>query len=136
MASSPEPAPILLYDGHCALCNGWVSILLKVDARGTLRFAPLSGVTAQAARNAHPELQGIDSLIFLEGSQATVRSTAVLRIARYLGGPWLVFLAGYLIPREIRDSLYDVVAYWRTRAFGRYATCPVPPPRARIRFLP
>ncbi len=136
MDSSPEPAPILLFDGHCALCNGWVSFLLTVDAQGPLRFAPLSGVTAQAALHAHPELEGIDSLVLIEGSRATVRSTAVLRIVRYLGGVWVVFLAGYLIPREIRDSLYDVVAFWRTRAFGRVDTCPVPPPQARTRFLP
>ena len=129
-------APILLYDGHCALCNGWVSFLLRVDPKGALRFAPLAGPTAQARLIGHPELAGIDSVVLIEGPAATARSTAVLRVVRYLGGFWLVGLIGYLIPREIRDSLYDLVAYWRYRVFGRYPACPVPPLATRTRFLP
>ena len=126
----------MLYDGHCALCNGWVSLLLKIDPIGALRFAPLSGATGQALIGRQPSLAGIDSLILIEGPRATVRSTAVLRIVRYLGGLWRIALVGYLIPREIRDSLYDVVGYCRYRAFGRYDACPVPPAAVRARFLP
>lgn len=118
------------------MCKGWVSFLLKVDPTGPLRFAPLSGATGQALIGRHPNLAEIDSLILIEGPRATVRSTAVLRIVRYLGWPWRIVLVGYLIPREIRDSLYDVVAYWRSRALGRYEACPVPPAAARARFLP
>ena len=135
LVSSPDEAPILLYDGYCALCNGWVSFLLKVDPRGPLRFAPLSGTVGQTFLSSHTELAGIDSLVLIEGQRATVRSTAVLRIFRYLGGFWRILLAGYAIPREIRDSLYDVVAHWRYRVFGRNGTCPMPPETVRARFL-
>lgn len=110
--------------------------MLKADSEGSLRFAPLAGPTAQALLKSHPELAGVDSLVLIEGPTATVRSAAGLRLVRYLGGFWRVFLIGYLIPREIRDSLYDVVAYWRHRVFGRYSECPIPPPAARARFLP
>ncbi len=75
-------------------------------------------------------------MVLIEGPTAAVRSSAALRVFRYLGGFWRVFLIGYLIPREIRDSLYDVVAYWRYRVFGRYPACPVPPAASRARFLP
>ena len=136
MSHAPDDAPILLYDGYCALCNGWVAFLLKVDPRGPLRFAALSGTTGKTLVKKHPELSDIDSLVLIEGPTATIRSSAVLRIFRYLGGFWRIFLVGSLIPREIRDSLYDVVAYWRYRAFGRYDACPVPPIAARARFLP
>lgn len=110
--------------------------MLKIDPTGPLRFAPLSGATGSAQISKHPELEGVDSLVLIEGPVVTVRSTAVLRIARYLGGLWRIVLVGHLIPREIRDSLYDVVAFWRYRAFGRYDVCPVPPVTARARFLP
>ena len=83
-------------------------------------------------------VEGVDSIILVEreGGQerVSVRSTAVLRILRYLGWPWKAGLAGYVVPREIRDSLYDVVAWWRYRLFGRYDACPVPPAEARHRF--
>ncbi len=130
-----DPPPLLLYDGLCALCNGWVRFLLRVDRGGPLRFAALASATGDRIRTAHPELTGVDSLVFVEGERAAVRSTAVLRIFRYLGGPWRLFLIGWIVPREIRDSLYDVVAFWRYRLFGRHAACLVPPADARGRFL-
>jgi predicted DCC family thiol-disulfide oxidoreductase YuxK len=130
-----EAAPILLYDGVCALCNGTVKLVLKFDRRRTMRFAALESPAAIPLLAAHPELAGIDSIVLIEGNRASARSTAVLRVLAYLGWPWKLFLVGYLIPREIRDSLYDVVAFWRYRLFGKYEACPLPPPEARERFL-
>ena len=131
-----DPEPILLYDGYCALCNGTVRFLLWADRRGPLRFAPLAGETARHLLAKHPALARIDSLFLVEGDRVSERSTAILRLMRYLGGVWRIFLIGYLLPKEIRDSLYDVVAFWRYRLFGRYDTCPLPEPAARPRFLP
>lgn len=82
-----------------------------------------------------PELRTIDSLVLVQDGRALTRSGAVLGVLRYLGGPWRVLLVGRLVPREIRDSLYDVVAFWRKRLLGRYESCPLPPPEARDRFL-
>jgi predicted DCC family thiol-disulfide oxidoreductase YuxK len=131
----PEPAPLLLYDGYCALCNGWVKFVLAVDRDGLLRFAPLGGEAGSRALSQCPDLATIDSIVLVRGSRIDVRSTAVLEIFRYLGSVWRIFLIGYLIPREIRDSLYDVVAHWRYRLFGRYDACPLPPTDSRNRFL-
>jgi len=99
-----------------------------------MEFAPLGGPTADRFLISHPDLTKVDSIVLIEGARASVRSTAVLRVIRYLGGFWRVFLVGYLVPREIRDSLYDVVAHWRKRVFGGYDTCPVPAPEHRARF--
>ena len=103
-----------------------------------MRFAALESETGAAVRARHSSLEEVDSLVLVEGQGAeervSVRSTAVLGILRYLGWPWKAGLVGYVIPREIRDSLYDVVAWWRYRLFGRYDSCPVPPPEARHRF--
>jgi predicted DCC family thiol-disulfide oxidoreductase YuxK len=131
----PETAPILLYDGVCALCNWTVKLVLRFDRGGPMRFAPLDSPIARSLLADHPDLANIDSIVLVSGPRASVRSTAVLEIARYLGGFWKVFLVGYLIPREIRDSLYDVMAYWRYRIFGKYAACPVPSPETNGRFL-
>jgi predicted DCC family thiol-disulfide oxidoreductase YuxK len=100
-----------------------------------MRFAPLDGPAARARLEAFPDVRGIDSLILIDGDRALVRSAAVLGVLRYLGGPWRLLLVARLIPREIRDSLYDVVAFWRKRVFGGYEACPVPPEGERGRFL-
>ena len=130
-----DTAPILLYDGVCALCNWAVKLVLRFDRRGTMKFAPLDSPIGRSLLARHPALTTVDSIVLVSGTRASVRSTAVLEIARYLGGVWKLFAVGYLIPREIRDSLYDVVAYWRYRFFGKHATCPLPPPEVRGRFL-
>lgn len=110
--------------------------LVRVDRRGPLRFAALTSGYGQALLAAHPDAATPASIILVEGDHITTRSTAVLRIFRYLGKGWKLLLIGYLIPREIRDSLYDIVAHWRYRLFGRYDSCPLPPAEARHRFLP
>jgi predicted DCC family thiol-disulfide oxidoreductase YuxK len=132
----PDSHPVLLYDGVCALCNGWVKLVLRFDRRASFRFAPLDSPAGRLRLAAHPALAGLDSIVLLEDDRASVRSTAVLRIFARLGGLWRLLLIGYLIPREIRDSLYDVVAHWRYRIFGRHETCPLPPAEVRDRFLP
>ena len=128
--------PILLYDGYCALCNGWVKFLLRVDPNGAMLFAALASDTGHRLLQSHPEVVGIDSLVVVAGGKVSTRSTAVFRILSYLGWPWKALTVFRLIPREIRDAVYDVVAYWRYRVFGRYDACPLPPAGQRSRFLP
>ena len=134
-------SPVLLYDGVCGVCNKSVQTILAHDRRATMRFAALQGEYGQAALTRHPELKSIDSVIFLEPSatpgdeRAYVRSTAALKVASYLGGVWKLFLVGYIIPRPIRDALYDFVARNRYKVFGKHESCMLPPPNSRARFL-
>ena len=133
-------SPLLLYDGLCGFCDGTVQFILRRDPQGPLCFAPLQGETARAVLIGHPELLGIDSLVFVVGAGAdqtvVVRSEAVLRIGRYLGGVWALVTILRAIPRPLRDGAYALFARRRHRLFGRYGTCPVPAPEVRERFLP
>jgi predicted DCC family thiol-disulfide oxidoreductase YuxK len=134
-----EPAradgPIVLYDGVCALCNGFVKFILRFDRRRTLRFAALDGDTGTAARAGDPGLRTVDSIVLLRSAGALTRSAAAIEILREMGGVWRAAVAGYLIPRPIRDALYDRVARSRYDRFGRYDACPLPPAEDRWRFL-
>jgi predicted DCC family thiol-disulfide oxidoreductase YuxK len=135
-----ECAPVLLYDGVCGFCNKSVQMILDRDRRGTLRFAPLQSDFGQAILARHPELVGVDSVVFVErdgrGRESVyVRSDASLRIASYLGGFWRIFLAARLVPAPLRDYLYNLVARNRYRFFGKYDTCMLPPPEVRSRFI-
>jgi predicted DCC family thiol-disulfide oxidoreductase YuxK len=137
--STDPSGPVLLYDGACGFCSAVVQLVLKRDRRGTLRFAALQGPFARALTARHPELAGVDSLVWAEqgaqGERVYVRSEAGLRLARYLAGPWHLALPMWLLPRFLRDSVYDVVARHRHRLAGPADTCFVPPPEARARFL-
>jgi predicted DCC family thiol-disulfide oxidoreductase YuxK len=133
--------PVLLYDGLCGFCNGAVQFVLKRDRRGALSFAPLQGEFARGVLERHPELAGVDSLILVERDSVTgaeavhVRSTGALRVARYLGGPWRLARALSIVPRVVRDGVYDGFARIRYRVFGRHDSCPLPSPEQRARFI-
>lgn len=114
------PAPVLFFDGDCALCNRTVHFILAHERRRSLRFAPLDGPFARAIHARHRQLRGVDSVIWVEGfgtsdERVFSRSDAALRVARYLGGPWRALAAARIVPRPWRNRLYDLVARHRHR---------------------
>ena len=130
--------PLLLYDADCGFCARQVQFLLRHDRRGTLRFAPLGGVTARGVLARHPELAAVDSLVWVAdaggpGERVRVRSDAVLAAAAYLGGLWRLGRAGAIIPVGWRDALYDSVA--RHRHQLESSECLVPTQDQAARFL-
>jgi predicted DCC family thiol-disulfide oxidoreductase YuxK len=137
--SASETRSVLLYDGLCGFCNTSVQFILSHEVRHTLRFAPLQGAFARAVKDRHPEIQAIDSLVWVEGEGADenvrVRSAAVFGAVSYLGRFWNLLLVLRLVPRPIRDLLYDQFAKRRFKYFGRYASCPAPSGEVRARFL-
>lgn len=135
-----HPAPVLLYDGVCGICNRSVQTILRHDRRGTLRFAALDSDYARAVIERHPELEAVDSVVFVENpgrpdERISIRSAAVLQVLRYLGGPFRLLLAARVLPAGLRDRLYDRFAAVRYRLVRPYDTCPVPAADVRIRFL-
>ena len=139
MVETSGGAPVLLYDGVCGFCNKTVHTVLERDRRGTMLFAALQSDYGRTVVGRHPELRGVDSVVYVEpaadGERVYVRSDAALKVASYLGGFWKVLLAGRLVPRRLRDYFYDLFARNRYRFFGKYDACLLPPPEVRARFL-
>lgn len=131
--------PVLLYDGTCGFCAESVQLVLRHDRRRTLRFASLQGPFGRSVLERHPELEGVDSIVWVEpagaGERVLVRSDAALRIAGYLGGWWRLARVGSAVPRVVRDAAYDTVARHRHRLLGSGPSCLIPSPDDRDRFL-
>jgi predicted DCC family thiol-disulfide oxidoreductase YuxK len=129
-------APLLLYDGTCGFCGATVRFVLRHDRRGTVRFATLDSRAAARVIGRHPELAHVDSVVWVEPAgpdspeTVAVRSDAVVRVARYLGGPWAVGRVAALLPHAWRDRAYDWVARHRHRLPGA-GQCYLPPPETR-----
>lgn len=133
--------PVLLYDGLCGFCSKGVQRILRFERRKTMLFAALQSNYGKSILGRHAELEGIDSVVFVEPDarpdkeRVFVRSDAVLQIARYLGGLWKLALVAHIIPRPVRDYLYDQFAKRRYRWFGKLDACLIPSPEVRARFL-
>jgi predicted DCC family thiol-disulfide oxidoreductase YuxK len=135
-----HPSPVLLYDGLCGFCDGTVQFILEHDRRGALRFATLQGDFARGVIERHPELAGVDSLVLVERGTSGeeriyVRSEGALQVAKYLGGAWTLARGLRIVPRFLRDLVYDGFARVRYRVFGRYDACPIPSAEQRARFI-
>lgn len=137
-----QPA-LLLFDGTCGFCAESVQFVLQREKRRrTLRFAALQSQSGTEVRERHPELDRIDSVIWVEpagdgrGEHVYVRSAAVLRVLHYLGGFWTVAAwAAAIVPRFVRDAVYDFVARHRHRLIRRGKACLLPTPEQRERFV-
>ncbi len=128
--------PVILFDGVCNLCNRAVVFVTRRDPNRIFRFAPLQSKTGQAllARHGIPD-HTLDSLVLVEDTGYATRSTAALRIARRLRAPWPALAVFFVVPRPVRDAVYDWVASNRYKWFGRRETCMVPSRENRARFL-
>ena len=125
---------MLLFDGVCTLCNGFVRFVIARDPAGRFQFAPLQSDAARRVLGAAPQPLP-DSLVLVENGRLFTRSTAALRVARGLRFPWPLAYVFVAVPRPVRDYLYDAVARNRYRWFGRRESCMVPTPELRARFL-
>ncbi len=128
--------PVILFDGVCNLCNGFVQFVIARDPQGRLSFASLQSDAAVRllARTPLAASRG-ESIVVIEGGRMFTRSTAALRILRALGFPWSLGYALIAVPRPIRDWVYDRVARNRYAWFGKREVCMVPTPELRRRFL-
>jgi len=134
---------LVLFDGHCGLCNRSVRWLLRRDQIDRLRFTPSSsavGAEAMARHGLDPTL-GPSSILVVENAgtpseQFRTRSDAVLALLAQLPAPWPALAAlGRLIPRALRDLAYRLIAHYRYRIWGRLDACPIPTAEERRRFL-
>ena len=92
----------------------------------------LQGYLSQVDLNA---LEGLQTLLVIDGERSWQHTAAILRVLHALGWPWRLAWVGWLVPAPLRDALYRWVARNRYRIWGRSATCMLPAPEHRARFL-
>ncbi len=127
---------ILLFDGVCNLCNGSVQWVIARDPHARFRFASLQSDAGRAllARHGLPA-DALDTVVLVDGDARYTKSDAAIEVARRLGGPYRLAAAAKLVPRPLRDAVYDWVARNRYARWGRSDACWVPTPELRDRFL-
>ena len=136
MGRLDAPRAVVLFDGVCNLCNGFVRFVIPRDPLDHIRFAALQSEAARRLMAPTGVTRGdADSIVLVEGERAFVRSEAALRIARQLRFPWPLLYGLVVVPRPIRDWAYDIVARNRYRWFGRRDVCMMPGPETQDRFL-
>ncbi len=132
----PAEDPIVLFDGVCNLCTGFVQFLIPRDPEGVFHFASLQSDVGDRLLEDHGLASDeLDSIVLIEGDDVYVKSSAVIRIGAILGGVYTLARPLQYLPRRLRDWGYDVVAANRYRLFGKKDQCMMPTGDVRSRFL-
>ena len=130
-----DSGAVVVFDGHCALCSGWVDFLLKHDG-GAFRFIPAQSELGEALYAHYGFKSGdYDTNILLEHGRARTMSDGTLAMFAKLGWPWKAVAAARILPAPIRDWGYKLIARNRMRWFGRREMCRIATPEERARFL-
>lgn len=143
LTTSADPAPglaardgLMVFDGVCRFCSGWVRLIGALDRDGVIRFTPIQspyGRSLCAEQGVDPEDPA--TFLFFHHGQALRNTDAMAAMLARLPPPgrWLSALSA--IPRPLRDAVYRWTARNRYRILGRRRACMVPPPGVRARFI-
>lgn len=127
---------MVLFDGVCNLCNGAVNFVIDRDPEGYFKFAALQSEEGTALLEAVGVTgEVMSSIVLVEGGRVYRKSSAALRIARRLSGAWPLLYLFIVVPRPLRDVVYDWIARHRYDWFGQRDQCRIPTPELRSRFL-
>ena len=118
----------------CGLCNRAVDFIIREDRAHQIRFASLQGPVAKKYLLSD-HTQGLNTLVLMIDDQIYERSDAVFKILSYLGGSWRFLVILKVIPRAMRDKIYDFIAQRRYRWFGKKESCRLPAPEEKAYFL-
>jgi predicted DCC family thiol-disulfide oxidoreductase YuxK len=128
--------PVILFDGVCNFCNKTINFIIGQDKNKVFRFAPLQSDTARSLLEKH-ELpkEKMDSFILIDKDKAYKSSTAGLKLFNKLPWYWKWTQIFWIVPRFLRDGVYNFIAKNRYKWFGKKEKCMVPTPELRDRFL-
>jgi len=128
--------PIVLFDGVCNLCNGVIKFTIKRDKKELLHFASLQSSPAkELMRQFELDENQLKTFVYIEDNKAYTRSTAGLKLVRNFGGLWPLLYGFIIIPKPIRDIVYNFISNNRYRWFGKEESCMIPSPEIKARFL-
>lgn len=129
--------PILLFDGVCNLCNNTVQFCINNDKTGKIHYASLQSNIGQEYLKKF-KMSGTDltSVILIESERFYTKSDAPLRLVKYFDNKlWRLSSIFFIVPKFIRDVIYDFIAKNRYKWFGKRESCMLPTPDLRSRFL-
>ena len=128
--------PLILFDGVCNFCNSAVNFTIRRDQKAIIQYAPLQSEKGRLfLRQYNLPAEEMRSFVFIEDGKVYTRSTAALRVCRYLRGLWPACYGLIIVPGFIRDGIYNWIAKNHYKWFGKKDQCMIPTPEVRTRFI-
>ncbi len=117
--------PILLFDGDCKFCNFWVALIQRQKVKHKFNYYPLNSPEGEKLLEKYQVEKAVDSVLVIDNKKVFYKSNAAFRVAKTLGGFWNLTLILWLIPKPIRNWLYDIIAKNRNKFFKNRENCEI-----------
>ena len=128
--------PVIIFDGVCNYCCGFVNFIINRDPQAIFRFVPFQSNTAHGILKEYDyPVDNLDTFVLIEEGKLYTKSEAGLRVQKLLGGLHTLLYAFIVVPAPIRDAVYDYIARHRYEWYGKKNECMVPTPDVKSRFL-
>ena len=126
---------VILFDGVCNLCNSFVNFVIRNDKKEVFKFAPIQSDFGEIALKKHRiNSKDTDSIILIDDDNYYIKSSAALYIAKELSGAYPLLFCFMIVPKFIRNWIYDLVAKNRYKWFGKKLSCMIPTPELKNKF--
>lgn len=127
---------VILFDGVCKLCNAWSNFIIKHDRYRVFKLCSVQSKEGkQILLHFGLPSETYETMLYVEGNQSFQKSEAFFQIITQLGYPWKIVCIFKVIPKPLRDWMYDRIALNRYSLFGKYDYCTLPSPDHEARFL-
>src|SRR6266498_2986558 len=127
--------PIILFDGVCNFCNSMVNFIISQDKKNVFLFYALQSDSGKKLLEEYKiDWKANDSFVVIENDKAYMKSNATLRLYGKLPWYWKWTQVFWIVPRFIRDGVYNFIAKNRYRWFGKKEKCMVPTPATSEKF--
>ncbi|MGY8932839.1 MAG: thiol-disulfide oxidoreductase DCC family protein [Flavobacteriales bacterium] len=126
---------VILFDGVCNLCNSFVNFVIRNDKKEVFKFAPIQSDFGEIALKKHRiNSKDTDSIILVDDDNYYIKSSAALYIAKNLSGAYPLLFCFMLVPKFMRNWVYDFVAKNRYKWYGKKESCMIPTPELIDKF--
>ncbi|MCJ8312852.1 MAG: thiol-disulfide oxidoreductase DCC family protein [Saccharospirillaceae bacterium] len=127
---------VILFDGVCKLCNVWSNFIIRFDKNHTFKLASVqSKEGAEILAHFNYPIDTFETMLVIHNNQSYEKTDAFFFVIKHLGLPWKLLLIFKIIPKPIRNWIYDRIALNRYKIFGKYDYCTLPTPDHNKRFL-
>ena len=131
-----QQGAIVLFDGVCNLCNGFVQFIIQRDPQGYFSFCSMQSELGKQLMLQHDiDPNAMDTFVLLHNGKVFTKSDAALRVAMKLSGPWSLLDLFLIVPKPLRNWCYDLIAQNRYKWFGQSESCMLPTRDLTRRFL-
>ena len=127
---------VILFDGVCKLCNAWSNFIIRFDKHHRFKLASVQSIEgAKILKHFNYPTHTFETMLVVHGNHNFEKTDAFFFVMKHLGLPWNILGIFKIIPKTLRNWLYDKIALNRYKIFGKYDVCTLPTPDHKKRFL-